>query len=282
MHILITGAAGMIGRKLTERLVVDRALNGQPIDKLTLIDIVAPARPASFSDHVKTRAADLNEPGVAAKAVSRAAGRDLPSRRRGVGRGRARSREGLPRQSRRLARAARSDPRSRRRLQAARGVHLVDGGVRRAVPARHPRRFPPDAADLLRHAEGDGRADARRLHAARHPRRRRHPAALDRGAARQAQQGGVRLLLRHHPRAAGRRRRRSCRSPKRVVHTHASPRSAVGFLIHAAGLDRATSSGRASTSTCRACAARSASRSRRCAASPATRSRRASAASRTS
>ncbi len=33
MHILITGAAGMVGRKLIERLVVDRALNGQPIDK---------------------------------------------------------------------------------------------------------------------------------------------------------------------------------------------------------------------------------------------------------
>lgn len=70
MHILITGAAGMIGRKLTERLIVDRTLGGQPIDKLTLIDIVAPARPVGFSDHVKTRAADLNEQGVAAKAVS--------------------------------------------------------------------------------------------------------------------------------------------------------------------------------------------------------------------
>jgi nucleoside-diphosphate-sugar epimerase len=70
MHILITGAAGMIGRKLIERLVVDRALGNEPIDKLTLIDIVAPARPAGFSDHVKTRAADLAEPGVAAKAVS--------------------------------------------------------------------------------------------------------------------------------------------------------------------------------------------------------------------
>ena len=70
MHILITGAAGMIGRKLTERLVIDRALNGQPIDKLTLIDIVAPPRPAGFSDHVKTRAADLADPGVAEKAIS--------------------------------------------------------------------------------------------------------------------------------------------------------------------------------------------------------------------
>ena len=32
--------------------------------------------------------------------------------------------------------------------------------------------------------------------------------------------------------------KRSCRSPKRCVHTHATPRSAVGFLIHAAGLTR--------------------------------------------
>jgi nucleoside-diphosphate-sugar epimerase len=70
MHILITGAAGMIGRKLTERLVIDRALGGQPVEKLTLIDIVAPARPVGFSDHVKTRAADLAAPGVAEKAVS--------------------------------------------------------------------------------------------------------------------------------------------------------------------------------------------------------------------
>src|SRR5512141_2463143 len=70
MHILITGAAGMIGRKLTERLVIDRALGDQPIEKLTLIDIVAPARPAGFSDHVKTRAADLAAPGVAEKAIA--------------------------------------------------------------------------------------------------------------------------------------------------------------------------------------------------------------------
>jgi nucleoside-diphosphate-sugar epimerase len=70
MHILITGAAGMIGRKLTERLVIDRALAGQPVEKLTLIDIIAPARPAGFSDHVKTRAADLAETGVAEKAIA--------------------------------------------------------------------------------------------------------------------------------------------------------------------------------------------------------------------
>jgi D-erythronate 2-dehydrogenase len=70
MHILITGAAGMIGCKLTERLVIDRAIGGEPVEKLTLIDIVAPTRPVGFSDHVKTRAADLAAPGVAKKAVS--------------------------------------------------------------------------------------------------------------------------------------------------------------------------------------------------------------------
>ena len=70
MHILITGAAGMIGRKLIERLTVDRALNGQPIDKLTLMDIVAPSRPAGFSDHVKVRTGDLADPAIAMKAVS--------------------------------------------------------------------------------------------------------------------------------------------------------------------------------------------------------------------
>ena len=70
MHILITGAAGMIGRKLTERFILERALGGTPIDKLTLVDIVAPARVASFSDHVKIEAADLAAPGGAANTVA--------------------------------------------------------------------------------------------------------------------------------------------------------------------------------------------------------------------
>lgn len=70
MHVLITGAAGMIGRKLTERLVTDRGLMGHPVEKLTLVDVVAPTRPTGFSDHVKTRSADLAEPGVAEKAIS--------------------------------------------------------------------------------------------------------------------------------------------------------------------------------------------------------------------
>ena len=53
MHVLITGAAGMVGRKLTERLVADGGLNGKPIDKLTLADIVAPEAPAGFTGKVE-------------------------------------------------------------------------------------------------------------------------------------------------------------------------------------------------------------------------------------
>jgi nucleoside-diphosphate-sugar epimerase len=69
VHILITGAAGMIGRKLTERLVRDGALNGQPIDRMTLLDVVPPTAPTGFSGRVETQAADLAAPGEAAKAI---------------------------------------------------------------------------------------------------------------------------------------------------------------------------------------------------------------------
>jgi len=70
MHILITGAAGMIGRKLTARLVKDGQLNGKEIDRLTLIDVVAPEKPAGFAGTVELSASDLSSPGAAAKAIA--------------------------------------------------------------------------------------------------------------------------------------------------------------------------------------------------------------------
>ena len=60
MHILITGAAGMIGRKLTARLVKDGALHGQAIEALTLVDVVPPAQPVGFAGHVELAAVDQN------------------------------------------------------------------------------------------------------------------------------------------------------------------------------------------------------------------------------
>src|SRR3989440_3896764 len=60
MHILITGAAGMVGRKLTDRRVADGGLNGKPIGKFTLVDVVAPRAPAGFSGKVEAYALDVS------------------------------------------------------------------------------------------------------------------------------------------------------------------------------------------------------------------------------
>jgi len=70
MHILITGAAGMIGRKLVARLVSDGALNGRPIDQLTLIDIAAPQQPEKFAGKVATAGADIADAAAARAAVA--------------------------------------------------------------------------------------------------------------------------------------------------------------------------------------------------------------------
>jgi nucleoside-diphosphate-sugar epimerase len=70
MHILVTGAAGMIGRKLTARLVKDGKLDDSVIDRFTLIDVVAPEKPAGFNGAAELSTGDLAAPGVAAKATA--------------------------------------------------------------------------------------------------------------------------------------------------------------------------------------------------------------------
>ncbi|MBF0680783.1 MAG: SDR family oxidoreductase [Devosia sp.] len=65
MKILVIGAAGMIGRKLVGALLERGHLGGEDINGLTLVDIVAPERPATFPS-AKTIAADLSAPGSAA------------------------------------------------------------------------------------------------------------------------------------------------------------------------------------------------------------------------
>jgi nucleoside-diphosphate-sugar epimerase len=70
MHILIVGAAGMVGAKLTERLVKDGMLSGKPIDALTLVDVVAPTAPAGSEFKIRVDGADLTAPGVAERVVA--------------------------------------------------------------------------------------------------------------------------------------------------------------------------------------------------------------------
>ena len=45
MHVAVTGAAGMIGRKLVARLVEDGKLGDAELERLTLVDVVAPEAP---------------------------------------------------------------------------------------------------------------------------------------------------------------------------------------------------------------------------------------------
>ena len=65
MHILVIGAAGMVGRKLAARLATDGRLRGRPIEALTLVDVVAPTAPEGFGGRVDTVTADLSAPGEA-------------------------------------------------------------------------------------------------------------------------------------------------------------------------------------------------------------------------
>jgi nucleoside-diphosphate-sugar epimerase len=238
MHILITGAAGMIGRKLTERLVTDRALGGRPIDKLTLIDIVAPARPVGFSDHVKTRAADLNEPGVAAKAVSERP--DVIFHLAGVVSGEAELdfdkgyRVNLDG--------------SRALLEAIRATgdgykpRLVFTSSMAVFGAPFPNAIPDDFHLTPLTSYGTQKAIVE-LMLADYTRRGilegvgiRLPSIVVRpGKPNKAASGFFSGIIREP--LAGMEAILPVKET--VVHTHASPRAAVGFLIHAANLDRA-------------------------------------------
>ncbi len=64
MRILIIGAAGMIGRKLADRLARDGGLAGRAVDHLMLADVVGPGGPASAAG-VDIAASDISLPGAA-------------------------------------------------------------------------------------------------------------------------------------------------------------------------------------------------------------------------
>jgi nucleoside-diphosphate-sugar epimerase len=70
MHLMIIGAAGMIGRKLAEKLAATGRLGERAIAKLTLVDVVEPQAPAGFAGKTVSTTADLSAPGAAAKALA--------------------------------------------------------------------------------------------------------------------------------------------------------------------------------------------------------------------
>jgi D-erythronate 2-dehydrogenase len=70
LNILVLGAAGMVGRKLTERLLRDGHLGKRDITRLTLQDVVAPAKPDKAGFPVDIVTCDFAVPGAAEKLVA--------------------------------------------------------------------------------------------------------------------------------------------------------------------------------------------------------------------
>jgi D-erythronate 2-dehydrogenase len=70
MEVLIFGAAGMVGRKLVERLAQEGHLGGREITKAVLHDVIEPPVPQATPFAVTTHASDFSAPGEAEKLVA--------------------------------------------------------------------------------------------------------------------------------------------------------------------------------------------------------------------
>jgi len=237
MHILITGAAGMIGRKLTERLARDGTLHGRPIDRITLTDVMAPQAPAGFSGKIELRTDDLPAPGVAQTLVAMRP--DVIFHLAGVVSGEA---------------ELDFDKGYRVNLDSMR---LLLEAIRHAGEGYHPKfvftssiavygaPFPPAIYDDFHltplTSYGTQKAICELL-LADYNRRGfldgvgiRLPTICVRpGKPNKAASGFFSNIIREP--LAGQEAVLPVKET--VVHTHATPRSAVGFLIHAAGLTR--------------------------------------------
>jgi nucleoside-diphosphate-sugar epimerase len=237
MHILITGAAGMIGRKLTARLAKNGGLNGKVVNTLTLIDVVASQAPKGFSGKVDAVTGDLPAPGVAAKAV---AGRpDVVFHLAGVVSGEAETD---------FEKGYRVNLDGTRALLEA--VRLAGGGYKpkfvftssiAVFGAPFPEAIPDDFHLTPLTSYGTQKAMSELL-LADYTRRDfldgvgiRLPTIVVRpGKPNKAASGFFSGIIREP--LAGQEALLPVADS--VIHWHASPRSAVGFLSHAAGLSR--------------------------------------------
>lgn len=64
MHVVITGAAGFLGQRLTHALLARGELDGRPLSRLTLIDRDAPVAPTDRPLEIVSRAMDITAPGA--------------------------------------------------------------------------------------------------------------------------------------------------------------------------------------------------------------------------
>jgi D-erythronate 2-dehydrogenase len=65
MHVLVIGAAGMVGRKLVEKLAAQPEVLGFEVSRLTLADAVSPTAPAALPGIAEAVTVDLSKAGAA-------------------------------------------------------------------------------------------------------------------------------------------------------------------------------------------------------------------------
>ncbi|MBC2775062.1 SDR family oxidoreductase [Rhizobium sp. AQ_MP] len=70
MHILVIGAAGMVGRKLAQRLTRDGGLQGREVTAMTLADVIPADVPTGFTGTVAIETLDLSEPAAADRLIA--------------------------------------------------------------------------------------------------------------------------------------------------------------------------------------------------------------------
>jgi nucleoside-diphosphate-sugar epimerase len=242
LHILVTGAAGMIGRKLIERLIRDGGLNGTAISKLSLHDVIR--FPGESLQHglgplpqIDIVVGDLAAPGEAERLVG--ARPDVIFHLAGVVSGEAELD---------LEKGYRVNLDGTRTLLDA--VRKVGDGYRPRLVytssiavfgAPFPRSIPDDFHLTPLTSYGTQKAIGEAL-LADYTRRGfcdgagiRLPTIVVRPGKPNAAASGFFSGIIREPLAG---LEATLPVPDTVVHTHASPRAAVGFLLHAAGLAR--------------------------------------------
>lgn len=248
MDLLVTGAAGMIGRKLVERLRRDGRVAGQPIETMTLTDVVASAPTGGKSAiELKVRRDDISTPGVAESLVE---GRpDLIFHLSAIVSGEAEVD---------FEKGYRVNLDGTRFLLEA--IRKVGGGYRPRLVfassfavfgAPFPATIPTDFNLTPLTSYGTQKVIGEQL-LADYSRRGfvdgiglRFPAVCVRpGAPNQAASGFFSNIIREP--LIG--KEAILPVPESVLHTHASPRAAVNFLVHAATIDTKILGGRRSLS----------------------------------
>ena len=234
MRILVTGAAGMVGRKLTERLTRDKTLRGQKITALDLHDIVPAQEPDMGDAEGSIHASDLAREGVA-EALA-AARPDVVFHLAGVVSGEAEANFELGYRVNLDGTRALFDA-VRLAGHAPRVVYTSSIAVFGApFPDVIPDEFHPTPltsygtqkligevllADYTRRGFFDGVGIRLPTICVRPGKPNKAASSFFSGIIREPLAGQEAILP----------------VPRSVVHTHASPRSAVNFLIHAAEID---------------------------------------------